>query len=342
MNTWAVPKNNRKKNNSSSGWRPSADRETLKARVRLLQQTRSFFYERDVLEVETPILTTSGSTETHLDHFAVGSEAGGSNYYLNTSPELAMKRLLAAGSGDIFQLSKVFRAGEQGRQHQPEFTMLEWYRLGFDLKKLMTEVEQLFVELLADKLLRPSIAMTYAQAFEQFLSFNPFTVSVDKLRTCFEEHSQADAPLLNDKQAYLDLIMSHIVEPRFDADRLTFITQYPAEQASLARINKQDSRLAERFEVFAGGLELANGFHELSDAAEQRSRMLEENKRRVEINKTEIELDQHFLAALEAGLPDCSGVAVGFDRLVMFATGKQNIEEVISFAIKNSYMGKNS
>lgn len=331
-----MPKNNLRKNNSCSDWWPSAERETLKTRARLLQQTRSFFYARNVLEVETPILTTSGSTETHLDHFAVSNESGDKNYQLNTSPELAMKRLLAAGCGDIFQLSKVFRAGETGRQHQPEFTMLEWYRLGFDLKKLMKEVERLFVELFADKLLRPSLSMTYAQAFEQTLSLDSFTVSVDDLKQCFKKHLQSDAPLLDDRQSYLDLVMSHIIEPQFSADRLTFITHYPAEQASLARINEQDSRVAERFEVFAGGLELANGFHELCDVKEQGRRMREENKRRAEMNKTEIEIDQDFLAALDAGLPDCSGVAVGFDRLVMLVTGKQNIEEVISFAIKNS------
>lgn len=321
------------KNSPNAGWRPTADLEILKQRARLLQQTRSFFYERNVLEVETPLLTPTGSTEVHLDQFSTSSEIDSSSYYLITSPELAMKRLLAAGSGDIFSLGKVFRAGEQGSRHQPEFTMLEWYRLDFDLEKLMIEVEQLLVALFGDKLTQPSVTMTYAQAFRQTLSLNPLTATLDELMFAVKQHSDMELPLLDDRQSYLDLIMSHFIEPTFSPDRLTFITHYPAEQASLARINKEDSRVAERFEVFAGGLELANGFHELTDVNEQRNRMLAENKQRLEMGLAEIELDQHFLAALEAGLPDCSGVAVGFDRLVMLATGKQNIKDVISFVI---------
>jgi len=328
VNTWAVLKNN-----NHSDWRPTADLETLKQRARLLQQTRSFFYARDVLEVETPILTSTGSTEVHLDQFDVNSETDNSNYYLITSPEFAMKRLLAAGSGDIFSLGKVFRAGEKGSRHQPEFTMLEWYRLGFDLEKLMQEVEQLLVVLFDDKLVQPSVTMTYAQAFEKIISLNPLTATIDELMFAVKQHSDMDVPSLDDRQSYLDLIMSHFVEPTFSPDRLTFVTHYPAEQASLARLNKNDPRVAERFEVFAGGLELANGFYELADVAEQRNRMLYDNKQRVEMGLTEIELDQDFLSALEAGLPDCSGVAIGFDRLVMLATGKQNINDVISFAI---------
>jgi len=329
---WAVPKNKKPLN---SDWRPTASLEILRSRARLLQQTRSFFYARDVLEVETPMLTATGSTEVHLDQFSVSSEVAAAGYQLITSPELAMKRLLAAGSGDIFQLSKVFRAGEQGSKHQPEFTLLEWYRLGFDLDALMKEVEQLLVELLADKLCQPPVSMTYAQAFEEPTRLNPLTATIDELQQYFQSQMQQQAPSLDDRQSYLDLIMSHIVEPTFAHDRLTFVTHYPTEQASLARVCANDPRVAERFEVFAGGLELANGFHELTDVVEQRYRMQQENKRRVEMGKSPIEIDQYFLAALEAGLPDCSGVAVGFDRLVMLVTGQQNIEDVISFSIDN-------
>lgn len=328
VNTWAVPKNN-----TNSDWRPTADLGTLKQRARLLQQTRSFFYERNVLEVETPILTSTGSTEVHLDQFSASSEIDNSGYYLITSPELTMKRLLAAGSGDIFQLTKVFRAGEQGSKHQPEFTMLEWYRLSFNLHMLMEEVEALLANILGDNLSSPPVYMTYTQAFEDYLSIDPFTATVDKLIQCFVNHKNTEPPQLDDRQDYLDLLMSHLIEPQFAPERLTFVTNYPAEQASLARISEDDPRVAERFEVFAGGLELANGFHELTDVNEQRSRMLAENKQRLEMGLTEIELDQSFLAALEAGLPDCSGVAIGFDRLVMLATDKQNISDVISFVI---------
>ena len=332
VNTWAVLKN---KTSLRPDWQPKAGLETLKLRARLLKQTRSLFYERNVLEVETPLLTTNGSTEVHLDQFHVSDDVNDKDFWLITSPELAMKRLLAAGSGDIFQLGKVFRAGEQGSKHQPEFTMLEWYRLGFDLTTLMKEVEQLIIELLAEKLTTPAMSMTYAQAFEQTLSLDPFKADIEDLKACFKTRLGTEPPPLDDKQAYLDLLMSHLIEPTFAKDRLTFITHYPAEQASLARLNHQDHRVAERFEVFAGGLELANGFHELTDVDEQRTRMLEENKHRLVMNKPAMQVDQKFLAALKSGLPDCSGVAVGFDRLVMLASGKQNIEDVISFSIDN-------
>jgi lysyl-tRNA synthetase class 2 len=323
-------------NSSDTSWLPTASLDTLKSRARLLQQTRSFFYERNVLEVETPILTSTGSTEIHLDQFTVSGAVDNSAYKLITSPELAMKRLLAAGSGDIFQLTKVFRAGEKGKQHQPEFTMLEWYRTQFGLKALMDEVEQLFIQLLNDKLTMDSVTITYAQAFEQYLAIDPFSATQEKLQKCFVDKTQTQPPVLEDKQDYLDLLMSHFIEPQFEPDRLTFVTRYPAEQASLARISVNDPRVAERFEVFAGGLELANGFYELTDVEQQRNRMFAENKQRIAANKPEITVDQKFLAALEAGLPDCSGVAVGFDRLVMIATGKKNIEEVICFSVDNN------
>ena len=313
-------------------WQPSASLAMLKSRARLLQQTRSFFYERHVLEVETPILSTTGSTEIHLDQFTVNDPVDRSTYYLITSPELAMKRLLAAGSGDIFQLTKVFRAGEKGKNHQPEFSMLEWYRLGFDLNALMEEVEQLFNLLLDERLTLAPTRITYANAFKHYLSIDPFTATQQELTECFADKTKTQPPVLDNRQDYLDLLMSHLIEPQFEPGGLTFVTHYPAEQASLARINPKDPRVAERFEVFAGGLELANGFYELTDFDEQRSRILVENSYRIATNKPEITVDKKFLAALEAGLPDCSGVAVGFDRLVMLVTGKQNITEVISFA----------
>ncbi|MGD8785039.1 MAG: EF-P lysine aminoacylase EpmA [Thioalkalispiraceae bacterium] len=325
-----MPKNNA---TVTPDWRPTASIETLKTRARLLQQTRSFFYQRDVLEVETPILTSAGTTETHLDQFVVSSPLDDKHYYLITSPELAMKRLLAAGSGDIFQLTRVFRAGECGSQHQPEFTMLEWYRLGFDLDALMREVEALLAVLLGDKLTSSVMTLTYAQAFEQYLSIDPFSATIEELKQCFVSRTKTEPPVLEDKQAYLDLLMSHLVEPCFDPKRLTFVKHYPAEQASLARINETDPRVAERFEAFAGGLELANGFYELTDKDQQLKRMQEENQQRLAIGKLQIDIDQSFLAALEEGLPVCSGVAVGFDRLVMVVTTKHTIREVQSFII---------
>lgn len=332
VSTLAGPKTDR---TSNSDWKPSASLQTLKIRARLLEHTRSFFSGRKVLEVETPVITSSGSTETHLDQFSVSSEVAQNGYRLVTSPELAMKRMLAAGYGDIFQIGKVFRAGEKGSRHQPEFTMLEWYRTGFDMTDLMREVEQLFYTLLPSELPNPSQAITYAQAFDHYVSLDPFSSGIEVLKSRFEQYAGFKAPVLDNVQDYLDLIMSHVIEPQFDTGRLTFVTHYPAEQASLARISAEDPRVAERFEVFAGGMELANGFHELADADEQKARMLAENRTRVEMGKPGIKPDQHFLAALEAGLPDCSGVAVGFDRLVMLATGKQTIQEVLSFTFDN-------
>jgi lysyl-tRNA synthetase class 2 len=296
-----------------------------------MEQARSFFSERGVLEVETPVITRFGTTEIHLDQFVVSSHLDQHAYRLVTSPELAMKRMLAAGYGDIFQIGKVFRAGEQGSRHQPEFTMLEWYRTGFDMNDLMREVEQLFYTILPSELPNPSQTISYAQAFDHYVSLDPFSSGIEVLKKRFEQHAGIEAPVLDNEQDYLDLIMSHVIEPQFDQARLTFVTHYPAEQASLARISPDDPRVAERFEVFAGGMELANGFYELADADEQKARMQAENRERIETGKPEVQLDQKFLAALQHGLPECSGVAVGFDRLVMLATGKQTIQEVISF-----------
>jgi len=333
----------------SVDWRPNADIETLQHRARMLQCLRGFFAQRKVLEVETPILSHSGSTETHLEHFAVVSTpyhlpTGDSErsdhvvdrLYLNTSAELAMKRLLAAGVGDIYQLSKVFRAHEHGPRHHPEFTMLEWYRLGFDLNALMDEVELLLMELAGKQLSLPRVTYSYVQVFKNIVQLDPLLASVEQLRDCFKHYSGNDAPSLDDKQAYLDLIMSHIIETSFNPQQITFVTHYPAEQASLARLSTENPNVAERFEAFAGGMELANGFHELSDVNEQRQRMYDEILLRKERQQSSLKMDEYFLAALDHGLPDCSGVAVGFDRVCMLALGKQRIEQVISFTIENA------
>lgn len=328
-------------------WRPSADLQSLQHRATLLQVTRRFFADREVLEVETPILSQSGSTEVHLEHF-VASPAGhhldlsdvpdkpAAHYFLNTSAELAMKRLLAAGTGDIYQISKVFRANEQGARHQPEFTMLEWYRVGFDLNALMNEVALLLTELVGAQLSLPHVTYGYSEVFYNIVQLDPLQAPIEQLRHCFKHHSGYDAPDLDDRQAYLDLIMSYIIEPRFNPAQLTFVTHYPAEQASLARLNANNPDIAERFEAFAGGLELANGYHELSDVNEQRQRMLKEKRIREQRKKPALEMDHRFLAALDHGLPDCSGVAVGFDRVCMLSLGRQRIDEVISFSIENA------
>jgi len=319
---------------ANPNWQPSADIDILISRARLLARTRSFFAAKSVLEVDTPILSQAGSTEIHLHHFYAVESGSDASYLLNTSAELAMKRLLAAGSGDIYQISKVFRAFERGARHQPEFTMLEWYRLGFDLKAMMDEVESLLMELAGGRLTQARVNKTYFQVFADVVQLDPLQASIEQLQKCFKQHSSSEAPQLASRQAWLDLIMSSVIEPSFNPEQLTFVTHYPAEQASLARLNKTNSKVAERFEVFAGGLELANGFHELCDANEQRQRMQAENKVRQQHNQAELKLDERFLAALEHGLPDCSGVAIGFDRVCMWASGKQKIDEVMSFTIE--------
>ncbi len=316
-------------------WRPDATLETLKSRARLLQRTRAFFAQRSVLEVETPAISHSATTEPHLNSWQVISTLrADQKFYLHTSPELPMKRLLASGSGDIYQLCKVFREGEQGRRHNPEFTLLEWYRTGFDMPAMMADVEEYFTELLQDKLVHKAEFVSWRQAFMDYANCDPFNATTEELKQVFTSYTQQDVPGMGDED-WLDLIMSQVVEPQFNRGRLVFVTHFPASQASLARLNPDDHRLAERFEVFAGGLELANGFHELTDVNEQRQRIKHENQLRKQRGLPVVDVDEHFLAALEHGMPDCSGVAVGFDRLVMLAAGITDIRQVMSFSFDN-------
>ena len=246
-----------------------------------------------------------------------------------------MKRLLAAGSGDIYQLSKVFRADEVGRRHNPEFSMLEWYRVGYHMQQLIDEVCVFIRYLLGDRFLSPAQQYTYQSAFQTFLDIDPLTASMADLKAVFIQHSEMMPPSLATKQDWLDLLMSHLIEPKLDTQRLVVITHYPAQQASLARLNATDQRVAERFEVFAGGMELANGFDELTDANEQRQRMYEDNQAR-QCDEQAVLVDERFLAALEHGLPQCSGVALGFDRLVMLAGDKKQIRDVLSFGFERA------
>ncbi len=320
----------------STDWQPDAAIEVLHLRAQLLQRTRTFFAEREVLEVETPCISAAATSEQHLTSWQVLSPLqADKTYYLHTSPELAMKRLLAAGSGDIYQLSKVFRADEVGRRHNPEFSMLEWYRVGYHMQQLIDEVCVFIRYLLGDRFLSPAQQYTYQSAFQTFLDIDPLTASMADLKAVFIQHSEMMPPSLATKQDWLDLLMSHLIEPKLDTQRLVVITHYPAQQASLARLNATDQRVAERFEVFAGGMELANGFDELTDANEQRQRMYEDNQAR-QCDEQAVPVDERFLAALEHGLPQCSGVALGFDRLVMLAGDKKQIRDVLSFGFERA------
>lgn len=321
---------------NKTDWRPDASLETLKLRAQLLKRTRAFFEKRNVLEVETPALSRAATTEPHLSSWQVSTPIKSEQtFYLNTSPELPMKRLLAAGSGDIYQLCKVFREGELGARHNPEFTLLEWYRTGFDMQALMREVDDYLSEILANNLKAKTEYISYQQVFMEYASCDPFDANKTVLKQVFTDYTQQATQGIGDGD-WLDLIMSQVVEPQLPKDRLVFVTHYPASQASLARLTSEDTRVAERFEVFAGGLELANGFHELTDVREQRQRIEYENRTRREQGLPQVNIDERFLAALEHGLPDCSGVAVGFDRLVMLAAGKTDINQVLSFSFNKA------
>lgn len=308
-------------------WQPSASIETLRLRADLTARVRAFFAARDVLEVETPLVSRAAITDPNLASAEVRLPGLNDSFYLHTSPEFFMKRLLAGGSGDIWQACKVFRGAEQGARHNPEFTMVEWYREGFDHRRLMREVGELLRELIGG-LAADDHVLTYAQAFREHAGFDPFEVSDRELRERVERLG-VDAPGL-DRDAKLDAIAGFAVYPELGRGRVSFVHAFPASQAALARLD-DDPRCARRFEAFVNGVELANGFHELVDAPEQRRRFEDENLRRRAAGVPEMPLDENLLAALENGLPDCAGVALGFDRVVMLAAGVDNIADAISF-----------
>ncbi len=311
-----------------SDWHPTATRSTLLRRARMLAQARGFFAARQVMEVDTPVLVNAPVTDVHI-HSAQVTLSNDQTYFLHTSPEYAMKRLLAAGSGDIYQVCHVVRGFERGRLHNPEFTLIEWYRTGFSLVQLMEEVAELVRDLLDSN--QPSERLTYREAFLRHLQLDPLTASHAQLVAVARGHSYTAADTAS-RDELLEFLMGTRVGPQLGADHLTFVHGYPASQAALARLDPEDPRVALRFELYVQGVELANGFHELVSAAEQRTRFERDliERQRLELPST-YPLDERLLAALQAGLPDCAGVALGFDRLVMIATGARSIEEVLPF-----------
>jgi lysyl-tRNA synthetase class 2 len=327
--------------NPEINWRPTATQENLQARARILAHVRSFFASRSVLEVETPLMSMAAATAPHLQSLTTrytGPFAPhGQQLFLQTSPEFAMKRLLAAGSGPIYQICKAFRNGEVGRKHNPEFTMLEWYRPGFDQHMLMNEVELLVTDLLADVLAHTSSErISYRDAFLRHAKIDIYHASSADLRACVYEQGIGVSGLdNNDRDAWLELLMTHSVEPHLGQGRLCFIYDYPASQAALARIRSDppEPEVAERFELYVNGIELASGYHELSNSDEQRRRFEQDGARRRELQAADVPVDECLLAALDQGLPDCSGVALGLDRLVMLAVGATELREVLAFSI---------
>ena len=312
--------------NPPESWRPTAAAAELIARASLLRDIRDYFSSRGVMEVETPLISMTGNTDPEIN--SIRTDSGG---YLRTSPEFALKRLLAAGSGDIFELGRVFRAGESGRSHNPEFTLLEWYRTGFSYHQLMDEVADLVRHCGHGKFDQwPEERLSYRQLFLRHLDLDPFTAEVPELSAVAKTHGISDIEL--DHKQWLDLLISHVIQPALPGECLTFVYDFPAEQAALARIRPDEPPLAERFELYLGHTELANGYQELTDAAEQGRRFDAENAQREKRGQSSCKIDRHLITALEHGLPECAGVALGVDRLLMSVCGAETISEVIAFS----------
>jgi lysyl-tRNA synthetase class 2 len=317
-------------------WQPGASFAALAARARLLQRLRGFFVARGVLEVETPLLARAASTDVHLESLRV-SDRRGEVGFLHTSPEFFMKRLLAAGSGPIYQVSKVFRGGEVGRWHNPEFTMLEWYRPGFGLDDLMDEVEALVRDLAQGLPVTPGTSrrIGYREAFIEHLGIDPWAADVKTLTLCARAHGldvENDDRLSRDD--WLDLLFAGALAPRLPTDALTFIHGFPPSQAALAKRTVRDGvEVAARFELFWGDLELANGFDELQDANEQERRFAADNAEREWLGLPVMPHDARLIDALRAGLPACAGVAVGLDRLLARLLGARGLDEVLAFSV---------
>lgn len=324
----------------SETWRPTASLSALRARAALLERTRCYFASAGVLEVDTPILSPSAVTDPVLASLSTAVSIAGYGpsrpLYMHTSPELAMKRLLATGSGPIYQICKVFRDDERGRLHHPEFTLLEWYRPGWDQHQLMDEVAAV-VRAALDRAEMPVERIGYRRLFLDRLGVDPWEAGPADLRDLACRAGIPDAAGLDlEKDGWLDLLLTQCLERDLGRDGMTFLYDYPPTQAALARIREDDHPVAERFELYIQGTELANGFRELRDPAEQRARFMADLESRRALGLPQPPLDERFLAALEAGLPDCAGVALGLDRLMMIATGAEHIDAVLSFPIERA------
>ena len=327
--------------NRLSDWAPSCSLALLKERARVIATIRRFFEDRGVLEVETPILMHGGSTDPNLSSFSThfnfpGRPSQGEVLYLQTSPEFAMKRLLAAGSGSIFQICKAFRNEEVGSFHNPEFTMLEWYRVDFSLRKLIGETEALVNTVFKGRRIldRPEI-ISYAEVFERHVHIDPLTADADMLAACAARFGLDEAKRLcgHDITIWLDFLFSHLVQPHLGHGRLSFVFDFPALLPSLARTKPGDHRVVERVEVYLGGMELANGFQELADADEQDRRFEADLRKRRGLGLAEPRKDDRLVMALRSGLPECAGIALGIDRLIMLVTGAKVIDDVLSFPV---------
>jgi lysyl-tRNA synthetase class 2 len=325
-----------------SEFRPTATWPVLRLRAELLARTRAFFVERGFLEVETPLLSCDIVVDRHLDPIPVrlpGMATELPDYWLQTSPEAAMKRLLAAGGSAIYQVTRSFRAGERGRLHNPEFTIVEWYRVGDTMQQGMELLAELAEVLLPELCGGESVRRrTYGQLFHEHVGVDPHGASAGELAAA-AERMQVAAPVgmaAGDRDAWLDLLLVHAVEPKLVDGPPTIVYDYPASQAALAQVRPDDPPVAERFELYAAGIELANGYHELTDAAELKRRDAEANRRRAADGKSPLPGAARLSAALRGGLPDCTGVALGFDRVMMLAAGVDSIDRVLAFPLERA------
>lgn len=307
------------------------DIEIIKGRARIVSDIRHFFSQRHVLEVDTPILSIAAPTAPYLESFKTEFIPMGSidkaSYYLQTSPEFAMKVLLAGGSGSIYQIAKVFRNGERGRLHSPEFTMLEWYRPELNLEELMDEVAALLQTITSYS---ESVRFSYKEVFSQYLNINVLVCSKDELqKLAIKKLPSFSGDFYLDRDGWLELLMSQVIEPELASlKKPVFIYNFPASQAQLAKVklDNDGEQVAARFELYAGGLEVANGYDELLDAKELRKRFEYDNQQRLKLGRAEMPIDEKLLAAMDLGLPPCTGVALGLDRLLMLAMNKESID----------------
>lgn len=324
-------------------WATTATREAFEARACLCAEIRAFFSELNVLEVETPLLSQRTVTDPMLSGFrtdyALTEGRGSTPLYLQTSPEFAMKRLLASGMGSIFQISKAFRNGEVGRHHNPEFTLLEWYRIGFDLQGLQGEVATLIRRLAAIFGFSMSVEyVTYLEVFQKYLDLHPLDANLSDMSALAASRGLGDAETIcgDDRGYWLDFLFSCLIQPKFKRNCLTMVSRYPAILPSLAKKSEDDARWVERVELFMGGIELGNGFHELTDPIEQEARFRMDLAARTRLGMTLPEIDDRLLDALKFGLPECSGIAIGLDRLLMVLTSVKSIEDVLAFSFERA------
>ncbi|MEM9100842.1 MAG: elongation factor P--(R)-beta-lysine ligase [Pseudomonadota bacterium] len=312
----------------SQSWRPTAEHATLIQRAKLLRDIREFFYERHVLEVDTPLLSAFGVTEPHTLNLSVKDTLGNELGYLQTSPEYAMKRLLCSGVGSIYQIGKAFRDDQESRYHSPEFTLLEWYRVGFNMAELMDEIDELLLMLLD---CASAKRFSYQQSFHAYLDIDPWQCELSTLKAVAKHKANYESSEDDERDTLLNLLFSTCIEPHLGFNEPCFVFHYPNSQASLAATHPEDANLALRFELFINGVEIANGFEELTQVKEQRRRFEQDNRERQKMGLPHMAIDERFLSSLEAGLPICSGVALGVERLMMIIKKAQHIEQVIAF-----------